>query len=121
MATTLNNVAETARDISRDLKDSMNQFGRTASKKIDAAREQTGDALHAAASSMRRNSGKIDGLARGAAKRLDATAHFVEHADLKGLRTGARRFGQNHLTLTLLVAAAAGFWAGIALSRGTRA
>jgi ElaB/YqjD/DUF883 family membrane-anchored ribosome-binding protein len=120
MATTLNNVAESALDFSRDVLDSMTQFGRTAGKKIDSARGQTGDALHSAASSMRRNSSKIDGLARNAAKRLDATAHFVEHADLKGLRTGARRFGHNHLTLSLLVAAAAGFLAGVTLCRGSR-
>jgi ElaB/YqjD/DUF883 family membrane-anchored ribosome-binding protein len=121
MATTLNNVAETALDFSRDVLDSMGHFGRTAGKKIETARGQTGDALHAAASSMRRNSSKIDGLAKGAAKKLDATAHFVQHADLKGLRTGARRFSHNHLTLSLLVAAAAGFLAGAALCRGSRA
>jgi hypothetical protein len=121
MATTIKDVASTAVDISRDVKDSVVRFGQTAGRSIDIARNQTGGALHAAASSMRRGSAKIDVIAAGAAERLDATASFVEDASLKGLFTGVRRFGQNHLTFTLLVAVAAGFWAGSILSRATRA
>jgi ElaB/YqjD/DUF883 family membrane-anchored ribosome-binding protein len=121
MTTKLNVVAETARELGRDVKDSVADFGRSAGRKIDVARDQTGDALHAAASSMRRGSAKIDHLATGAAKRLDATASFVEDANLKGLIAGARRFGKNHLTLTLLVAAAVGFVAGVRLSAGAHA
>lgn len=120
MATTVKDVAASAADISRDVKDSVVRFGRSAGQSIDVARNQTGGALHAAASSMRRSSAKIDEIATGAAERLDATASFVEDASFKGLFAGARQFGQNHLTLTLLAAAAAGFWAGSILSRATR-
>lgn len=121
MTTELKVVTATARDISRDVKDSMARLGRSAGSKIDAVRDHTGGALHAVASSMRRGSAKIDHLTIGAAKRLDATASFVEDVDLKGLVGGMRRFGKNHLTITLLVAAAAGFLAGVSLGGGTRA
>jgi len=121
MATTLKEVAATALDAGRDAKDSVAEFVRSASGRIDTVRDHTGGALHAAASSVRRGSAKIDVLAGDAARRLDTTASLVEDADLKSLSAGVRRFGQNHLTLTVLVAAAAGVWVGLALNRGTRA
>lgn len=121
MATELKVVTATARGISRDVKDSMARLGRSAGSKFDAVRDHTGGALHAVASSMRRGSAKFDHLATGAAKRLDATASFVEDVDLKGLVAGMRRFGKNHLTLTLLAAAAVGFLVGISHGAGTRA
>jgi hypothetical protein len=121
MANTLRDVAATALENGRDVKDSVAEFVRSASGKIDTAREQTGEALHAAASSVRRGSAKIDVLAGDAASRLDTTASFVKDADMKSLSAGVRRFGQNNLAFTLLVAAAAGLWVGLALSRGTRA
>ena len=120
MTTKLNVVAETARELGRDVKDSVADFGRSAGRKIDVARDQTGDALHAAASSVRKGSAKIDVMAGDAASRLDTTASFVKDADLKSLSAGVRRFGQTNLTLTVLVAAAAGLWVGLALGR-TRA
>jgi hypothetical protein len=121
MATTLKDLASTAMDIGRDVKDTVVQFGESAGRKIDDARDQTGGALHAAASSMRKGSAKIDVLAGSAAKKLDTTASFVEDANMKGLFAGARRFGQNHLTLTVLAGVAVGFWAASTLSRGVRA
>jgi ElaB/YqjD/DUF883 family membrane-anchored ribosome-binding protein len=121
METTLKQAAATATDPGKDVKDSVMEFGKSAGRKIDSAREQAGDALHAAASSLRKGSARIDVLAAGAAQRLDATASMVEDTDLKGLGAGVRRFAKNHLTLTLLVAVAAGFWAASTLSRATRA
>jgi hypothetical protein len=121
MATTLKDLASTAMDLGRDVKDTVVQFGESAGRKIDDARDQTGGALHAAAASMRKGSAKIDVLAGSAAKKLDTTASFVEDANMNSLFTGVRRFGQNHLTLTLLVGAAVGFWAAATLGRGDRA
>ena len=118
--TTLRAITETAGDLSREVKDSVADFGRTAGRKIHGAQHQTGGALHAAACSVRRSSAKIDNLAGGAARRLDATASFVEHASLKGFFTGLRRFGQNHLTAAMLAGAAIGFWAGSALGRAVQ-
>jgi hypothetical protein len=119
--TTLRDVAATAIDTGREVKDSVTEFVRSASGRIDTVRDQTGDALHAAASSVRKGSAKIDVIAGDAASRLDTTASFVKDADLKSLSAGVRRFGQKNLTFTVLVAAAAGLWVGLALSRGTRA
>jgi hypothetical protein len=104
-------------DLGHGVKQSMVAFGRTAGRKIDEARDETGGALHRAASSVRRSSARIDGLARGAAKGLDATASFVKNCDLKTVSAGLRRFGRNHLTGALLATAAIGFVAGFAFSR----
>jgi ElaB/YqjD/DUF883 family membrane-anchored ribosome-binding protein len=115
--TTLKTAAETALDLGHEVKQSMVSFGRSAGRKIDEVRDETGGALHRAASSVRKSSARIDGLARGAAKGLDATASFVKNCDLKTVSVGLRRFGRNHLTGTVLTAAAIGFVAGFALSR----
>lgn len=62
----------------------------------------------------------MDDLARGAAKGLDATASFVEDANLKRVANGLRRFGQKHPVYSLLAGAAVGFWAASAITRVTR-
>jgi hypothetical protein len=101
----------------------MDELGRSAGKKLDEAREETGDALHSAASSVRatgrQGSDAIDNLATGAADRLDAAASYVEDHDLKGVFADLRRFGRRHLTGSLVAAAAIGFLAGSALRRAT--
>ena len=121
MATNLKDVANSALEMGREVKESVAQFGRSATEKIDTAREHTSDTLHSAAESVRRGSARLDVAAGNAANRLDTAASKVKDADLNGLCASARQFGQNHLTFSLLVAAAVGIWAGLALSRGTRA
>lgn len=112
---------ETASDLGKDAKDSIEEMGRSAGRKVDAAREETGSALHTAASCVRKtgrqSSEAIDNLATGTADRLDATASYVEDHDLKAVFAGLQRFGRKHLTGTLVVAGAIGFLAGSALSR----
>lgn len=101
----------------------MEEFGRSAGRRLDEARDETGDALHAAAATVRTNGRKgseaIDNLAAGAADRLDATASYVEDHDLRDVFAGLGRFGRSHLVGTLVAAAAIGFVAGSALSRVT--
>jgi hypothetical protein len=120
MATTFRTVGETARDLSRGAKDSVVALGRSASRKLDKARDHTGGALHGVASSVRKGSARMNSFGTGAAKRLDATASFVEDVDFKGVVAGLRRFGQKHRTFTYLVAGAIGFWTGSALTRVAR-
>jgi ElaB/YqjD/DUF883 family membrane-anchored ribosome-binding protein len=115
---------ETASELGKDAKDSIEEMGRSAGRKVDAAREETGGALHAAASCVRKtgrqSSEAIDNLASGTADRLDATASFVEDHDLKDVFAGLQKFGRRHLTGSLVVAGAIGFLAGSALSRAAR-
>jgi len=96
-------------------------LGRSASRKVDDAREVTADTLHTAASSVRKTgrqgSAAIDDLATGAADRLDATATYVEDHDLRDAWIGLRRFGRRHLAGALVAAVAFGFLAGAALHR----
>lgn len=122
--TTLKTVTETASDLGKDAKESVEELGRSAGRRLDAVRTETGAALHTAASSVRatgrQGSEAIDNLAAGAADRLDATASLVEDHDLRDALTGLRRFGRRHLAGSLLAAAAIGFFAGSVLRRPTR-
>jgi ABC-type transporter Mla subunit MlaD len=114
---------DTASEPGKEARESVEELGRSAGKKLDQAREDTGDALRAAASSVRstgrKSSEAIDNLATGAADRLDATASFVEDHDLRDVFTGLQKFGRRHLTGCLVAAAAVGFLAGSAISRAT--
>jgi hypothetical protein len=89
-----------------------------AGRSLDDARDDTGGALHAAATHIRETGRKgseaIHGIATGTAARLDATGSYVENHDLRGMLQG---FGRRHLTGSLLAAAAVGFFAGSALFR----
>jgi ElaB/YqjD/DUF883 family membrane-anchored ribosome-binding protein len=119
--TTLNTVTETASELGKDAKESLEELGRCAGRRLDNARDETADVLHTAASSVRKTgrqgSAAIDNLATGTADRLDATASYVEDHDLKDVFNGMRRFGRRHLTGSLVAAVAIGFLAGTALNR----
>ena len=120
MVGTLRKVADTASDLGQDLKDSVEEFSRTAGKKMAAVQDKTGSALHAAAKSVRHSSAAIDNFATGAASRLDKTASFVEDCNVKTISNSVRRFGRKHLTGSLMAAIGVGFIAGVALSRAGR-
>jgi len=119
--TTLRTLTETASELGKDARESIEDLGRSAGRKLDEARDETGSALHSAASSVRRTgrqgSEAIDNFATGAADRLDATASYVEDHDLRDVYTGLRKFGRRHLTGTVVAAAAVGFLVGAALNR----
>ena len=115
----MNTITETVSDLGRQAKESAEELGRSAGRRLDEARDETGDALHATASTLRKGSEAIDSLANGAADRLDATASYVEDHDLRDVFTSLRRFARRHLTGSVVTAAAIGFLAGSTLSRMT--
>ena len=121
--TTIETMTERASELGKEAKASVEGLGRSAGRRLDEARDETGDALHSAASAVRstgrRGSGAIDNLATGAADRLDATASYIEDHDLRSVCTGLHGFGRRHLTGSLVAAAAIGVLAGYALSRVT--
>jgi ElaB/YqjD/DUF883 family membrane-anchored ribosome-binding protein len=114
-------MTDTASELGKDAKESLDELGRSAGRRLDDARDDTAGALHTAAYSVRRTgrqgSEAIDNLATGAADRLDATASYVEDHDLQDVLDGLRRFGRRHLTGSLVVAGAIGFLAGAAFNR----
>ena len=121
--TPIRTLTESASELGKEPKESVEELGRSAGRKLDQARDDTGEALHAAASSVRttghKGSEAIDNCSTRTADRLDATASYVEDHDLRDVFSGLRRFGQRHLTGSLVVAAAVGFLAGSALRRAT--
>jgi hypothetical protein len=121
--TTLKTVTESASELGKEAKASVEELSRSAGKKLDTVRSETGAALHTAASSVRetgrQGSEAIGNLASGAADRLDATASLVEDNDLRDVVTGLRRFGRRHLAGSIVAAAAIGFLAGAAIRRAT--
>ena len=113
-------LTDTASSLGQSARESVEELGRSAGNKLDEAREETGRALHTAASSVRktgqRGSDAIDNVSAAAAGRLDATASYVESHNFRGM---LRTFGLRHLAGSLLAAAAVGFLAGSALRRAT--
>ena len=100
--TTLETATETASEFGKQTKESIEELGRSAGRKLDKARDETGAALHSAASSVRRtghdSSAAIDDCSTHTADRLDATASYIEDHDLGDAVTGLRRFARRHLT-----------------------
>jgi ElaB/YqjD/DUF883 family membrane-anchored ribosome-binding protein len=121
--TTLRTLTETASELGKEAKESVEELGRSAGGKLDQARDDTGEALHAAASSVRttghKGSEAIDNCSTRTADRLDATASYVEDHDLRDVFTGLRGFARRHLTGSLVAAVAVGFLAGSAICRAT--
>ena len=121
---TLRTVTETAAELGKQARESIEELGQSAGKKLDEARDETGGALHSAASSVRttgrKSSEAIDNYSTRTADRLDATASYIENHDLGDAITGVRRFARRHLATSLMVAAGIGFVAGSALRVVTR-
>jgi ABC-type transporter Mla subunit MlaD len=119
--TSLKTLTDAASELGKDARESLEELGRSAGRKLDDARDETAGALHSAASSVRRtgrrSSAAIDTLAAGAADRLDATGSYIDNHDLQDAFNGLRKFGRRHLAGSLVFAAAIGFLAGAALSR----
>jgi ABC-type transporter Mla subunit MlaD len=110
----------------RTLTDASSEFGKNAresveefARQLDDAKDQTAEALHTAASTVRRtgrqSSAAIDNLATGTADRLDNTASYVDNHELSDVFNGLQKFGRRHLAGTVVFAAAIGFLAGAAL------
>jgi len=122
--TTLKTVTDTASELRKEAKESVEQLSRSAGRRLDTVRTETGAALHTAASSVRatgrQGAEAIDNLTAGAADRLDATASLVEDHDLSDVLTGLRRFGRRHMAGSLVAAAAIGFIFGSAMRRTPR-
>ena len=98
-------------------------MGRTAARKIDEARIDAGDSLHAAASTVRakgrQGSDAIGKVANGAADKLEATGSYLKEHDLQDAADGLRAFSRNHMAGSLIAAGALGFLVGSALARLT--
>jgi ElaB/YqjD/DUF883 family membrane-anchored ribosome-binding protein len=123
IVTTLRTVTETAAELGKQARESVEELGQSAGRKLDETRDETGGALHSAASSVRRagreGSAAIDNCYTRTADRLDATGSYIEDHDLGDAFTGLRRFARRHPTSSLVAAVAIGFLAGSALSRAT--
>ena len=121
--TSLKALTDAASEMGKDAKESAEELGRSAARKLDDARDETAGALHTAASSVRKtgrqSSEAIENLAAGTADRLDATGSYVDNHDLQDAFIGLRKFARRHLTESIVCAAAVGFLAGAALNRAT--
>jgi ElaB/YqjD/DUF883 family membrane-anchored ribosome-binding protein len=121
--TTLRTLTETASELGKEARESIEELGRSAGRKLDEARDDTGDAIHSAAASVRetgrQGSAAIGDCSTRTADRLDATASYIEDHDLGDALNGLRRFARRHLTGSLVAAAAIGFLSASALSRVT--
>jgi|HubBroStandDraft_4_1064222.scaffolds.fasta_scaffold41119_3 ElaB/YqjD/DUF883 family membrane-anchored ribosome-binding protein len=114
---------KTAAECGNRAGDSVEELGRSAARKFDRGIDETGSALHSAASSVRekgrQGSEAIGNLAAGTADRLDAAASYIKDHRAADVFERVRRFAIRHPARTLLVAAAIGFLAGSTITRAT--
>lgn len=88
---------------------------------VDDLGRETAGHLHAAASSIRRGTKAIDELAGNTANKLDDAGAYVEKHNAKRALADSRRLVREYPARSLLVAAGAGFLAGVAVRHLTRA
>jgi ElaB/YqjD/DUF883 family membrane-anchored ribosome-binding protein len=123
IVTTLRTATEAAAELGKEARESIEELGRSAGRRLDEARDETGGALHSAASSVRKagrqGSAAIDNCSTRTADRLDATASYIEDHDLGDALGGLRKLARRHPTGTLVAAATIGFLAGSAFGRVT--
>lgn len=121
--TTLGTSTDRAAGLCSGSSDSVEELGRSAARRFDEAIDQTGDALHSAASSVRKTVRKgseaIDNLAASTADGLDATASYIEDHHAGDVLNRVRKFARQHPARSLLAAVAIGFLAGSTISRVT--
>ncbi len=111
--TNLKETAENAIEMGKQVKDTVAAFSETAANKVADVRDGAANALHTAASSVRKGSVAID----TAAGKLDSAGSFVEGCSVKSAADRVSEFGKSHLTGSLIMAMAIGFLAGSAMGR----
>jgi ElaB/YqjD/DUF883 family membrane-anchored ribosome-binding protein len=124
VVTNIDNITETAMEFGREAKESLEKLARSAEKlarsasdSLDETRDGTGDALHAAAASIREAGQSLNNLTTGVSQKLHATGAYIEDHDFKGMLKG---FASRNPGPSLVVAAALGFFIGTAVMRRTR-
>ncbi len=90
-------------------------------EQVDDLGRETAENLHAAASSIRQGTKAIDELAGNTADKLDKAGSYVEKHTVKQAIVDSRRLVRQYPAQSLLVAAGAGFLAGVAVRRLTLA
>ncbi len=96
---------------------SAEKLARSASDSLDETRDGTGDALHAAAASIREAGQSLNNLTSGVSQKLHATGAYIEDHDFKGMLRG---LASRNPVPSMVVAAALGFFVGSALTRKYR-
>ena len=106
-----------------DLKESMSDMARTATRTVDHGRQTAAERLGSAASAVRDRVDQLPGgpkvqqLAHAAAERLSKTADYMRSHDAKRMLGDVERVVKNHPGPSLAIAAAFGFVLGRALTR----
>jgi HAD superfamily hydrolase (TIGR01509 family) len=118
-----NKISSSVELASERVSDAARGLSSSAADAIDRTRTSTAKGLDAAAAALRENMDELPGgdrvgrLAKGAADRLEGTARYVRRHNVNGMVTDLTRIVKNNPGPALLIAAAAGFIAGRALTR----
>jgi len=118
-----NKISSSVELASERVSDAARELSSSAADAIDRTRASTAKGLDAAAAALRENMDELPGgdrvgrLAKGTADRLEDTARYVRRHNVNGMVTDLTRIVKNNPGPALLVAAAAGFIVGRALTR----
>ena len=97
------------------------KMARSVSGKLDEIKDQSADALHLGAESVRSATGRgaaaMSGAGESVAGRLDAASRYVSDYEVPSVTGALQRAVSRYPARTLMIAAAVGFCAGSAMSR----
>jgi ElaB/YqjD/DUF883 family membrane-anchored ribosome-binding protein len=88
-------------------------------EQVDGLGRETAESLHAAASSIRKGSKRIDNLAESTANKLDGAGTYVEKHNVRRAIGESRQLVRRYPVESLVLAAGVGFLIGFAFRRLT--
>lgn len=103
--------AETA----SQMKETVSNFGRAATEKIDQSRGAAASGLDSTASALHDGSEKVTGLAHATADKLSSTADYLRNNDVKRMMTDVEELVKKNPGPSLIVAGVIGFLLGRSL------
>ena len=113
----LKSVAEKAADLGQEVKESVQELGEEASRKLLEFRKSAEDVLQSVAASVREGSVAVEGAASNAAKKLGTARACIEDYRKRDLGGGIQKFCRDHVTEIVVGSAIVGFIAGSAYKR----
>lgn len=108
---------EKAADAASQLKNKVNDFGRTAAEKVDQTRTAAASGLDTTASALHQSGEKVTSLAHATADKLSNTAEYLRNHDVKSMMNDVEQVVKKNPGPSLLAAGVIGFLVGRSLRR----
>jgi ElaB/YqjD/DUF883 family membrane-anchored ribosome-binding protein len=110
-------VGDKIADAASQVKQQINDFGRSAGETIDGTRTAAASGLESTAAALHQSGDKMTGLANATADKLSGTAEYLRNHDIKSMMADVEEVVKKNPGFSLLAAGAIGFLVGQTLRR----